>query len=55
MLVVGLGGGTNSGKTTLCSKLCGGLPYCKVINQDDYFKTLEEAQLSFPGIEVSSQ
>jgi nicotinamide/nicotinate riboside kinase len=53
VVVIGFGGGTNSGKTTICSKLVEKIPKCFVFNQDKYFKTLEEAQLSFPDCEVN--
>ena len=51
--MIGLGGGTNSGKTTICKKLVENIPKCFVFNQDKYFKTLEEAKLSFPGRDVN--
>ena len=53
--LLGLGGGTNSGKTTICKKLVESLPNLKikVFNQDKYFKTLAEAQLSFPNEAVN--
>ena len=54
VFVVGLSGGTNAGKTTLALKLQEELPNCHIVNQDDYFKTLEEAQPSFPGVGVYS-
>ena len=53
VVVIGLGGGTNSGKTTICKKLVERIPNCLVFNQDKYFKTLEEAKLSFPGRDVN--
>lgn len=53
VVVLGLGGGTNSGKTTICKKLVDNIPNCFIFNQDKYFKTLEEAQLDFPGEEVN--
>ncbi|XP_075067094.1 nicotinamide riboside kinase 1 isoform X2 [Mixophyes fleayi] len=36
--IVGIGGVTNGGKTTLANKLLKILPNCSLINQDDYFK-----------------
>ncbi|XP_063773258.1 nicotinamide riboside kinase 1 isoform X2 [Pseudophryne corroboree] len=36
--IVGIGGVTNGGKTTLANKLLKILPNCSVISQDDYFK-----------------
>ena len=53
VIVVGLGGGTNSGKTTICKKLVENIPKCFIFNQDKYFKTLEEAKLVFPDSEVN--
>ena len=53
VFVCGLGGGTNSGKTTLCQQLAAHYPNCYIFNQDKYFKTLEEATLSFGDSEVN--
>ncbi|XP_061483785.1 nicotinamide riboside kinase 1 isoform X2 [Rhineura floridana] len=38
MLVIGLGGVTNGGKTTLARRLKKQLPNCIILSQDDYFK-----------------
>ncbi|XP_031790732.1 nicotinamide riboside kinase 2 isoform X5 [Piliocolobus tephrosceles] len=37
-LIVGIGGMTNGGKTTLTNSLLRALPNCCVIHQDDFFK-----------------
>ncbi|XP_058029134.1 nicotinamide riboside kinase 1 isoform X1 [Ahaetulla prasina] len=41
-LVIGLGGVTNGGKTTLAGKLKKLLPNCTIISQDDFFKPESE-------------
>ncbi|XP_018422028.1 PREDICTED: nicotinamide riboside kinase 1 [Nanorana parkeri] len=41
-LIVGIGGVTNGGKTTLANKLLKVLSNCSIISQDDYFKPDEE-------------
>lgn len=38
MFIVGIGGVTNGGKTTLANKLLEILPNCSLISQDNYFK-----------------
>lgn len=53
VLVIGLGGGTNSGKTTICRRIQENIPDCFVFNQDKYFKTEEEAKLSFPDTDIN--
>ncbi|KAM9330710.1 nicotinamide riboside kinase 1 [Gastrophryne carolinensis] len=40
--IIGIGGVTNGGKTTLANKLLKSLPNCSLISQDDYFKPEEE-------------
>ncbi|KAM8960571.1 nicotinamide riboside kinase 1 [Pelodytes ibericus] len=40
--VIGIGGVTNGGKTTLANKLQKSLPNCSLICQDDYFKLESE-------------
>ncbi|XP_069619308.1 nicotinamide riboside kinase 1 [Ranitomeya imitator] len=40
--IVGIGGVTNGGKTTLANKLLKALPNCSLISQDNYFKPEEE-------------
>ncbi|XP_066860143.1 nicotinamide riboside kinase 2-like isoform X2 [Anser cygnoides] len=37
-IVIGIGGVTNGGKTTLTRKLMQALPNCSVVHQDDFFK-----------------
>ncbi|XP_053558470.1 nicotinamide riboside kinase 1 [Bombina bombina] len=40
--IIGIGGATNGGKTTLSQKLFKQLPNCTLIRQDDYFKPESE-------------
>ncbi|XP_053144841.1 nicotinamide riboside kinase 1 isoform X2 [Hemicordylus capensis] len=49
MLVIGLGGVTNGGKTTLARKLKKQLPNCTVISQDDFFKPESEVAVDDRG------
>lgn len=42
--VIGIGGVTNGGKTTLAKKLQKHLPNCSVISQDDFFKPESEVE-----------
>ncbi|XP_014464147.1 nicotinamide riboside kinase 1 isoform X1 [Alligator mississippiensis] len=48
-LVVGLGGVTNGGKTTLAEKLKKLLPNCSIIYQDDFFKPESEVETNERG------
>ncbi|XP_019372985.1 PREDICTED: nicotinamide riboside kinase 1 isoform X2 [Gavialis gangeticus] len=48
-LVVGLGGVTNGGKTTLAEKLEKLLPNCSIISQDDFFKPESEVETDERG------
>ncbi|KAJ7335554.1 hypothetical protein JRQ81_013495 [Phrynocephalus forsythii] len=48
-LVVGLGGVTNGGKTTLAKKLKKLLPNCSIISQDDFFKPESEVAVDDHG------
>lgn len=47
--VIGIGGVTNSGKTTLAKKLQKHLPKCSVISQDDFFKPQSEIEIDKNG------
>ncbi|KAM4709449.1 nicotinamide riboside kinase 1 [Discoglossus pictus] len=42
LFIIGIGGVTNGGKTTLANKLLKKLPNCSLISQDDYFKPESE-------------
>uniref|UniRef100_A0A8D0GVW8 Nicotinamide riboside kinase 2 n=1 Tax=Sphenodon punctatus TaxID=8508 RepID=A0A8D0GVW8_SPHPU len=44
-LIVGIGGVTNGGKTTLTDKLMQALPNCSVVHQDDFFKPHDEIEV----------
>ncbi|XP_062064413.1 nicotinamide riboside kinase 1 isoform X2 [Lepus europaeus] len=47
--VIGIGGVTNGGKTTLAKKLQKHLPNCSVISQDDFFKPESEIETDKNG------
>ncbi|XP_014309605.1 nicotinamide riboside kinase 1 isoform X8 [Myotis lucifugus] len=47
--VIGIGGVTNGGKTTLAKKLQKHLPNCSVISQDDFFKPPSEIETDKNG------
>lgn len=47
--VIGIGGVTNGGKTTLAKKLQKHLPNCSVISQDDFFKPPSEIETDENG------
>ncbi|XP_066473558.1 nicotinamide riboside kinase 1 [Tiliqua scincoides] len=49
MLVIGLGGVTNGGKTTLARRLEKLLPNCSIISQDDFFKPESEVAIDDHG------
>nr|XP_034955626.1 nicotinamide riboside kinase 1 [Zootoca vivipara]XP_034955627.1 nicotinamide riboside kinase 1 [Zootoca vivipara]XP_034955628.1 nicotinamide riboside kinase 1 [Zootoca vivipara]XP_034955629.1 nicotinamide riboside kinase 1 [Zootoca vivipara] len=49
MLVIGLGGITNGGKTTLAKRLKKQLPNCTILSQDDYFKPESEVAVDDRG------
>ncbi|XP_004632994.2 nicotinamide riboside kinase 2 isoform X2 [Octodon degus] len=48
-IVVGIGGVTNGGKTTLTNSLCKALPNCCVIHQDDFFKPQDQIAVGEDG------
>uniref|UniRef100_A0A480YCS4 Nicotinamide riboside kinase 1 isoform 1 n=1 Tax=Sus scrofa TaxID=9823 RepID=A0A480YCS4_PIG len=47
--VIGIGGVTNGGKTTLARNLQKRLPNCSVISQDDFFKPESEIETDENG------
>ncbi|KFP90005.1 Nicotinamide riboside kinase 1, partial [Apaloderma vittatum] len=51
-LVIGLGGVTNGGKTTLAEKLKKMLPNCDIISQDDFFKPESEVEADERGFKL---
>ncbi|XP_011798996.1 PREDICTED: nicotinamide riboside kinase 2 [Colobus angolensis palliatus] len=48
-LIVGIGGMTNGGKTTLTNSLLRALPNCCVIHQDDFFKPQDQIAVGEDG------
>ncbi|GAB0204456.1 nicotinamide riboside kinase 1 [Grus japonensis] len=52
VLVIGLGGVTNGGKTTLAEKLKKMLPNCDIISQDDFFKPESEVETDEHGFKL---
>ncbi|XP_003788920.2 nicotinamide riboside kinase 2 isoform X2 [Otolemur garnettii] len=48
-LIVGIGGVTNGGKTTLTNSLLKVLPNCCVIHQDDFFKPQDQIAVGEDG------
>ncbi|NP_001088332.1 uncharacterized protein LOC495170 [Xenopus laevis] len=44
-IIVGIGGVTNGGKTTLTNKLINTLPNCCVVHQDDFFKPQDKIEV----------
>ncbi|XP_025940169.1 nicotinamide riboside kinase 1 [Apteryx mantelli] len=52
VLVIGLGGVTNGGKTTLAEKLKKILPNCDIISQDDFFKPESEVETDQRGFKL---
>nr|XP_032642920.1 carnosine N-methyltransferase-like isoform X3 [Chelonoidis abingdonii] len=49
VLVIGLGGVTNGGKTTLAKRLRKQLPNCSILAQDDFFKPESEVEVDEHG------
>ncbi|XP_048707273.1 nicotinamide riboside kinase 1 isoform X5 [Caretta caretta] len=49
VLVIGLGGVTNGGKTTLAKRLGKQLPNCSILYQDDFFKPESEIEIDEHG------
>ncbi|XP_012690812.1 nicotinamide riboside kinase 2-like [Clupea harengus] len=47
--IIGIGGVTNGGKTTLTNGLLKTLPNCCVIHQDDFFKTQDHIEVGEDG------
>uniref|UniRef100_A0A672KWW7 Nicotinamide riboside kinase 2-like n=1 Tax=Sinocyclocheilus grahami TaxID=75366 RepID=A0A672KWW7_SINGR len=48
-IIIGLGGVTNGGKTTLTDRLIKSLPNCCVVHQDDFFKPQDEIEVDEDG------
>ncbi|MBB6682308.1 hypothetical protein H4O20_12720, partial [Aequorivita sp. 609] len=48
-LIIGIGGVTNGGKTTLTDRLIKNLPNCCVVHQDDFFKPQDEIEVGEDG------
>uniref|UniRef100_A0A8C4QT25 Nicotinamide riboside kinase 2 n=1 Tax=Eptatretus burgeri TaxID=7764 RepID=A0A8C4QT25_EPTBU len=48
-LVVGIGGVTNGGKTTLAQRLLSAFPRCRIIHQDTFFKPQEQVTIGEDG------
>ncbi|KAL6469485.1 hypothetical protein MHYP_G00230090 [Metynnis hypsauchen] len=47
--IIGIGGVTNGGKTTLTNRLIKALPNCCVVHQDDFFKPPDQIQVGEDG------
>ncbi|KAF7667813.1 hypothetical protein LDENG_00043040 [Lucifuga dentata] len=47
--IIGIGGVTNGGKTTLTNKLITALPNCCVVHQDDFFKKIDQIEVGEDG------
>ncbi|XP_037326570.2 muscle-specific beta 1 integrin binding protein [Pungitius pungitius] len=47
--IIGIGGVTNSGKTTLTKRLIKTLPNCCVVHQDDFFKKPDQIEVGEDG------
>ncbi|CAL8381752.1 unnamed protein product [Arctogadus glacialis] len=48
-IIIGIGGVTNGGKTTLTNKLIKNLPNCCVVHQDDFFKPQDQIEVGEDG------
>ncbi|MEE6487726.1 hypothetical protein FKM82_015003 [Ascaphus truei] len=48
-IIIGIGGVTNGGKTTLTRKLVNTLPNCCVVHQDDFFKPPDQIEVGEDG------
>jgi len=48
-LIIGIGGVTNGGKTTLTNRLIKTLPNCCVVHQDDFFKKPDQIEVGEDG------
>ncbi|XP_064325478.1 nicotinamide riboside kinase 2 isoform X1 [Phalacrocorax carbo] len=47
--IIGIGGVTNGGKTTLTNRLVKALPNCCVVHQDDFFKPQDQIEVGEDG------
>ncbi|XP_036410018.1 nicotinamide riboside kinase 2-like isoform X2 [Megalops cyprinoides] len=47
--IIGIGGVTNGGKTTLTNRLIQALPNCCVVHQDDFFKPQDQIEVGEDG------
>uniref|UniRef100_UPI00398E4C72 muscle-specific beta 1 integrin binding protein 2 isoform X3 n=1 Tax=Pristiophorus japonicus TaxID=55135 RepID=UPI00398E4C72 len=47
--IIGIGGVTNSGKTTLTQRLIESLPSCCVVHQDNFFKPQDQIEVGEDG------
>ncbi|KAJ8374638.1 hypothetical protein SKAU_G00052180 [Synaphobranchus kaupii] len=47
--IIGIGGVTNGGKTTLTNRLIKSLPNCCVVHQDDFFKPQDQIEVGEDG------
>jgi len=48
-IIIGIGGVTNGGKTTLTNRLIKNLPNCCVVHQDDFFKPQDQIEVGEDG------
>ncbi|XP_069646304.1 nicotinamide riboside kinase 2 [Haliaeetus albicilla] len=47
--IIGIGGVTNGGKTTLTNRIIKALPNCCVVHQDDFFKPQDQIEVGEDG------